>query len=92
MEDYANAKITELEECLLRVARYISKERYEKYHNLLIKGELPKLSEILMKEYYDPLYDVGINKYTYDINLKYDKIEEAVEEVITYLKNNKYED
>ncbi|MDP0506751.1 MAG: tRNA 2-selenouridine(34) synthase MnmH [Fusobacterium sp. JB019] len=92
MEDYANATIPELEECLLRVARYISKERYEKYHNLLIKGELPKLSEILMKEYYDPLYDVGINKYTYDINLKYDKIEEAVEEVITYLKNNKHED
>ncbi|MFK4785249.1 tRNA 2-selenouridine(34) synthase MnmH [Fusobacterium sp. MFO224] len=92
MEDYANATISELEECLLKVARYISKERYERYHNLLMKGELAKLSEILMDEYYDPLYDVGINKYNYDLNINYKKIEEAVEDIITYLKENNYED
>lgn len=92
MEDYADAKISELEECLLKVARYISKERYEKYHSLLIEGKLAELSEILMEKYYDPLYDVGINKYTYDVNINYEDVDEAVEEIVTYLKNNNYEE
>ncbi|MFA6709070.1 MAG: tRNA 2-selenouridine(34) synthase MnmH [Fusobacterium sp.] len=92
MEDYADAKIPELEECLLKVARYISKERYEKYHNLLIEGKLAELSEILMEKYYDPLYDVGINKYTYDVNINYEYVDEAVEEIVKYLRNNNYEE
>lgn len=92
MEDYADAKISELEECLLKVARYISKERYEKYHSLLIEGKLAELSEILMEKYYDPLYDVGINKYTYDVNINYEDVDEAVEEIVKYLKNNNYEE
>jgi len=92
MEDYADAKVSELEECLLKVARYISKERYEKYHSLLIEGKLAELSEILMEKYYDPLYDVGINKYTYDVNINYEDVDEAVEEIVKYLKNNNYEE
>lgn len=91
LEDYSKASIPELEECLLKVARYISKERYNRYHSLLIENKLAELSEILMKEYYDPLYDKGIDKHTYDLEINYSNIDEAVDKVIEFLKEKGYE-
>lgn len=91
MEDYASASIESLEECLLKVARYISKERYQRYHTMLIEGKIAELSEILMKEYYDPLYDVGIDKYHYDLNIRYKNIDEAVDKIISFLKERGFE-
>lgn len=91
MEDYSSASIESLEECLLKVARYISKERYKKYHTMLIEGKIAELSEVLMKEYYDPLYDVGIDKYQYDLNIHYENIDEAVDKIIEFLKEKGFE-
>lgn len=91
LEDYANASIKELEDCLLKVAKYISKEKYNKYHSLLLENKLAELSEILMKEYYDPLYDKGIDKHTYDLNIFYENIDEAVNKIINFLEEKKYE-
>ncbi len=85
MEDYASASKEELKSCLDKVGRYISKERYEEYSNLLEEGKLDKLSEILMEKYYDPLYDQSINKYDYEDEIFYKTIDEAADRVVNYL-------
>ncbi|WP_300359152.1 tRNA 2-selenouridine(34) synthase MnmH [Fusobacterium sp.] len=85
MEDYASASKEELKSCLDKVGRYISKERYEEYSNLLEEGKLDKLSEILMEKYYDPLYDQSINKYDYEDEIIYKTIDEAADRVAEYL-------
>lgn len=85
MEDYASASKEELKSCLDKVGRYISKERYEEYSNLLEEGKLGKLSEILMEKYYDPLYDQSINKYDYEDEIIYKTIDEAADRVAEYL-------
>lgn len=85
MEDYASASKEELKSCLDKVGRYISKERYEEYSNLLEEGKLDELSEILMEKYYDPLYDQSINKYDYEDEIFYKTIDEAADRVVNYL-------
>ena len=85
IEDYAGASKEELKSCLDKVGRYISKERYEEYSELLEEGDLAKLSEILMEKYYDPLYDQSINKYQYEEEIFYNTVEEAAEKVADVL-------
>lgn len=85
MEDYAGASTEELKECLDKVGRYISKERYDAYSSLLEEGKIAELSEILMDKYYDPLYDVSINKYEYEENIFYNTTDEAADRVAEYL-------
>lgn len=85
MEDYAGASIEELQACLDKVGRYISRERYEKYNGLLKEGKLAELSEILMEKYYDPLYDQSINKYTYEKEIFYSTVDEAADRVAEFL-------
>lgn len=90
MEDYAGADKDELKECLDKVGKYISKERYEKYSVLLEENKLSELSEILMEKYYDPLYDLSINKYEYEEEIFYDSIDEAVDKVVDFLLRKKF--
>lgn len=90
MEDYSEASKEELLSCLEKVRKYISKERYNNYKVLLEEGNLPLLSEKLMKEYYDPLYEVGINKYQYEENIFYSTIDEAADRVEEFLLKNGY--
>lgn len=84
-EDYSGATQDELQQCLDKVARYIDKEKYIKYSNLLKKNEIDELSKLLMKEYYDPLYQKSIDKYEYEREIFYTNIEEAIESVVKYL-------
>ena len=85
MEDYSGAEKEELQSCLDKVGRYISRERYENYSRLLEEGKLSELSEILMEKYYDPLYDQSINKYQYEEEINYETIDEAAEKVADFL-------
>lgn len=84
-EDYAGATNEELQSCLDKVGRYISKEKYEEYSELLKNNEIDELSKKLMIEYYDPLYQKSIDKYRYEREIFYTNIEEAVESVVKYL-------
>lgn len=84
-EDYAGATNEELQACLDKVGRYISKEKYEEYSELLKNNEIDELSKKLMIEYYDPLYQKSIDKYRYEREIFYTNIEEAVESVVKYL-------
>lgn len=90
MEDYAGASYEELQSCLDKVGRYISKERYEKYSALLKENKLEELSEILMEKYYDPLYDQSINKYEYEEKIFYNTVEEAADKVADYLLKKEF--
>lgn len=85
MEDYSGATKEELQSCLNRVGRYISKELLKEYSELLEKGEIKELSKILMKDYYDPLYTKSIVKYDYEKEIFYNCVSEAVEGVVKYL-------
>lgn len=84
-EDYADASIEELMECLEKVGRYISKEQLEKYKTLLVENKIEELSKLLMEEYYDPLYQKSIDKYNYEKVIFYDTIEDGIEKVEDFL-------
>lgn len=90
MEDYAGATKEELKGCLDKVGRYISRERYENYSRLLEEEKIAELSEVLMEKYYDPLYDVSINKYQYEEEIFYETIDEAADRVIEFLKRKEF--
>ncbi|MGL6065972.1 MAG: tRNA 2-selenouridine(34) synthase MnmH [Cetobacterium sp.] len=84
-EDYAGATIEELQQCLDKVKRYVSKEIYDEYSQLLKDNKIDELSEVLMVNYYDPLYQKSIDKYIYDSEISYETLEEGIEKVVGYL-------
>ncbi|MEG0069616.1 tRNA 2-selenouridine(34) synthase MnmH [Cetobacterium sp.] len=84
-EDYAGATIEELQSCLNRVKRYIDTKMYDEFSKLLNESKIDELSEVLMTDYYDPLYQKSIDKYEYDAEIFYETLEEGVEEVVRYL-------
>ncbi|MCQ8212610.1 tRNA 2-selenouridine(34) synthase MnmH [Cetobacterium somerae] len=84
-DDYAGASIDELQACLDKVSRYIGKDKYQEYSNMLKENKIDELSEVLMIEYYDPLYQKSIDKYVYDSEIFYETLDEGVEKVVRYL-------
>ena len=84
-EDYAGATLEELQKCLDKVGRYVPKAKYQEYSEMLSQNKIKELSEVLMVEYYDPLYQKSIEKYNYDIEIFYDNLDEGVEKVVRYL-------
>ena len=77
--------LEELQKCLKKVARYITKDKYREYLNMLDEKRIMELAEALMVEYYDPLYQKSIDKYVYDESIFYTSVDEGVEKVVRYL-------
>ncbi|MGL5377756.1 MAG: tRNA 2-selenouridine(34) synthase MnmH [Cetobacterium sp.] len=84
-EDYAGATVEELQRCLDKVSRYVSEEKYAEYSELLKNKKIDELSEILMVNYYDPLYQKSIDKYNYDAEISYETLDEGIDKVERYL-------
>ncbi|WP_432204468.1 tRNA 2-selenouridine(34) synthase MnmH [Cetobacterium somerae] len=84
-EDYAGATIEELQNCLDKVSRYIGNGKYKEYTNMLKENKIDELSEVLMVDYYDPLYQKSIETYIYDSEIFYETLDEGVEKVVRYL-------
>ena len=64
--------------------KFISKERYEKYTDMLMEGEYTELIKDMMKSYYDPKY--SFKKYNYIevfTDAGYDDIKEFVKKYLT---------
>lgn len=64
--------------------KFISKERYEKYTDMLMEGEYLDLIKDMMKSYYDPKY--SFKKYDYIkvfTDASYDDIKEFVKKYLT---------
>lgn len=84
LEDYGHVPPNMLEECILKVARYVSKEKTSNYLNLLHEKNLKKLFELLIIQYYDPLYEVSINKHNFELSIKYDNMDSCAKELSDY--------
>lgn len=84
MEDYTNVSPKEIEECIMKVARYVSKEKTNNYLRLLDEGKLRELGEILIKQYYDPLYEVSIDRHEFELSISYENINKCAKELSEY--------
>lgn len=87
LEDYTNVSENELEECIMKVARYVSKEKTANYLQLLHEKKLRELGEILIKQYYDPLYEVSIDKHKFELSLYYTDMDECAKQLSNYFFN-----
>lgn len=76
MEDYSKVEIEDIKDCILKVARYVSKEKSAKYIQMAEDKDFRKLAKILIEEYYDPLYEVSIEKHNFEMEIFYtDRVE-----------------
>lgn len=92
MEDYGNVAIEEMEKCIMKVARYISKEKLNNYLKLLYSKKLRELGELLIIQYYDPLYEISINKHEFEFSIAYEEIEECAQKLSKYFFELENED
>lgn len=69
--------ITEIRESLVKITRYLGKEKVELLSGLLDKNDFKKFTEILLVEYYDPMYRHSFPAKV-DYVLKYSSIDEGV--------------
>lgn len=86
MEDYTNTDKKAIEECILKLQRYASKEYVSTLLQLLEEGNLPEISKLLMTDYYDSLYQKSIDKYDFENVAFYEDIPEGTEKVIAILE------
>lgn len=84
LEDYTNVPPKEIEECIMKVARYVSKEKTNNYLSLLHEGKLRELGEILIVQYYDPLYEVSIDRHDFELSIKYEDMDSCAKELSEY--------
>ena len=97
LEDYTKVSPQEIEECIMKVARYVSKEKTNTYLNLLHERKLKELGELLIVQYYDPLYEVSIDRHEFELSIKYEDMDKCAKELSEYFfkleneENNKKE-
>lgn len=84
MEDYTNVPPHEIEECIMKVARYVSKEKISTYLQLLNEGKLRELGKVLIVQYYDPLYEVSIDRHEFELSITYEDMEKCAQELTDY--------
>lgn len=84
LEDYTNVPAQELQECILKVGRYVSKEKTALYLQLLNENRLEELGEILIKQYYDPLYELSINRHDFELSITYEDIDSCAKELTNF--------
>lgn len=86
MEDYSHVSQNDIRECILKVGRYVSKEKTQKYLDLLANNQLIELCKTLIKEYYDPLYKISGSKHEYKLSIIYENIDDCTEQLANYIK------
>lgn len=84
MEDYTNVPTKDLEDCIMKVARYVSKEKTANYLQLLKEGKLRELGETLIVQYYDPLYEVSIDRHEFELSITYEDMDKCAQELTDY--------
>lgn len=88
IDDYTG--IDELKENLLEVAqrlkRYMDGNAYNKFINLVEKGEIREAALQMMLEYYDPMYNKSLDKHNYHAEVMIESIEDGVIKLEKILK------
>jgi len=91
MDDYTG--ISELKESLLEVAeklkRYMDGNAYNKFIDLVEKGEIREAAFQMMIEYYDPMYNKSLKKHSYQGEITISSIEDGVIKLENFLKEYK---
>lgn len=86
MQDYSSTEKSKIEECILKVQRYSSKEFVDNLLKLLYEDKLEEISKLLMENYYDSLYQKSIDKYDFKYSIFYKSIPEGTDKIIDVLK------
>jgi len=73
VKDYGNLDTQELKETIKKLKKIIGKKKIDLLLEFLEKNKKQKVAEILLKDYYDPLYKHSINQYKYDKEIKNEK-------------------
>lgn len=72
---------------LIKLERYLGKEKIENYIQMLDQGQIDELVKDLMKEYYDPMYKKGEDRYKYELTVCADDIDKACDTIEEWLRN-----
>ena len=80
IDDYTG--VDELKGNLLEVAeklkRYMNGNAYDKFIDLVEKGEIREAARLMMVEYYDPMYNRSLNKHNYHEEVFVESIEDGI--------------
>lgn len=88
-EYFLNPKIVEeIKEITKNLWRVISKRKKQVVLELLDKEEYEKAAEILLVDYYDPLYQHTLKKKEYAFEVNNDEVEKAVKEIENRIKHS----
>lgn len=74
----------ELKKAINGLLKYLGKEHVERLQQWLEAGLYKEIARDLMANYYDPLYRHSIKKYTYDLEITYDTMDEVVDALSDY--------
>ena len=87
VEDYCDAS-TEFHESLHKaingLTKFLGHEHIKKLNQLLDQKSYRSIARDLIDNYYDPLYKHSIEKYSYDLKITYDTINEVVNRLSKY--------
>ncbi len=84
--DEMSERIEELKKALSDLKQLLGNEKILEYTDDLHHGRFEKIILELTKDYYDPLYQHSIQKYSYELNITYDTMEEALEQLHQFYK------
>ncbi len=89
--DYTESNSTdfhnELNLSLDKIRKYMGNEPINNLQQILSTKDYHKVAKILMKDYYDPMYDHSINKYKFDYSIFVKNIEQASKDISNYISN-----
>ncbi|KAB3526734.1 tRNA 2-selenouridine(34) synthase MnmH [Alkaliphilus serpentinus] len=87
LESYVNQEKSnnqQLAKAANKLRKRLGNEKIDQYIQWINKDQYSLVAKDLLVHYYDPLYQHSIEKYHYDLTINYDKIEEAIEELMNY--------
>ncbi len=76
---------SELHSALDKIRKYMGNEPIDRLQSILAQENYHEVAKILMKDYYDPMYDHSINKYNFDHAVVVENIEKAAENISDYI-------
>ncbi|HLD72994.1 MAG TPA: tRNA 2-selenouridine(34) synthase MnmH [Candidatus Nanoarchaeia archaeon] len=80
------AIVEEIKEITKRLWKVISNKRKEEMLVNLENKEYEQAAEILLTDYYDPLYNHSLNKLTYTFEVKNNQLDPALKEILEKVK------